>query len=572
MIEYAFFREFLILLAASALVAFMSEKLRISSILGFLLAGTLIGPHALGWIENSVAIHSLAEIGVVFLMLTIGLECNSQRFKGIGKVSILGGSLQLIISIALTMGFAIWQGWSTYQGFLLGSIIALSSTALVLKHLLQKGELETQHGRISLSILLFQDFAVIFLLILTTNLGSSASAIVPAIGQSILKAGLLIGCSLLFARWVLPWIWHHLAQTQNREVLFLGSIFLCMGMAWIGGELGLSFAIGAFLAGFMFAETDFAHHLMGEISPFRTLFVSIFFISLGLLVDVSFIIENLASIGTIVCLVLVVNFLVMSVLLRALGQPLRVALSVGLLLSQIGEFAFILMDGAHRQGALSDHQYQLLLSSAFMTLLFSPLLFSLIPFLSRLSSPAFGEREKTGPASKLDGHVILCGYGPAGRDIHQTLVEESIPHCVIEINPVTVKKLRDQGIITFYGDSASRHLLLEAGILRARSLVVSFPDPLGIQQIISSVEDLNPDLFLLVRTRFEREMPRLYDLGADAVVMEEWLASFELNRILMHQFQIPDDRISKHLDRIHDRKELSVENTIFHLGIPNNEI
>jgi len=272
----------------------------------------------------------------------------------------------------------------------------------------------------------------------------------------------------------------------------------------------------------------------------------------------------------VVGLVLFVNFVIMTLLILAFGFPPRVAMITGIILSQIGEFSFLLIEMARGSDHISPMLYQLLLSTAFLTMLITPIFFAAIPWILKICSrlALFGAPPKSwtkvsGPLATLHDHVILCGYGPTGRDLAATFKEEDIPFAVIEMNPVKVANAKKAKVKVIYGDATNREIMRHVGILKAKAVVVSFPDVLGIKQIIKVVQDLNPDVMLAVRTRYEAQMPQLYELGADVVVMEEWEASHELNRVVLEQLKVPSDRIENHLARIRTRKEIAIEEAIF---------
>ncbi len=566
----SFLSEILLVLSTATMVAVIFAKFRLPAILGFLLAGVIIGPHGLRILSDSEHIRMLAELGVVLLMLTIGLEFSVERLRGMQNIAVFGGTLQILVSIAVSMAFAWWRHWTFYEGFFLGSVIALSSTAIVLKYLMERGEIDSPHGRIAISILIFQDLAVVPLMIFLSAFGQSVNSVGLALGVALLKTVLLLSGAFVFSRYLLPQLLHRVAAIRNREIFFLFSVVICLGMAWGSGALGLSMAIGALLAGFMFANTGFSHQLIGDIIPFRHLFVSIFFVSIGLLFDVHFFLSHVVLVLSVVSLVLFINFFIMTLLIMVFGFPPRVAVVTGLILSQIGEFSFLLIEMARESGNITLELYQILLSTAFMTMLMTPLLFAAIPFILKFLSRyvIFGvppkewsreDRTLTG----LHDHVILCGLGPTGQDLAAAFHEEKIPFVVIEMNPVKIREAKKMHMKALYGDASNQEVLKRAGIARARSVIVSFPDALGMTQIIRVVQDLNPNVSLAVRARFGAQMPQLFELGADLVVTEEWEASYELNRIVLGQLDVPPERIEYHLNRIRSRKEVAVEEAIF---------
>ena len=311
----SFLSEILLVLAMATVVAVIFARFRLPAILGFLLTGVIIGPHGLRILSDSEHIRMLAELGVVLLMLTIGLEFSVERLRGMQHIAVIGGSLQILVSIALSLAFAWWRGWTFYEGFFLGSVIALSSTAIVLKYLMDRGEIDSPHGRIAISILIFQDLAVVPLMIFLSAFGQSAHSMGAALGVAFLKTALLLSGAFAFSRFLLPQLLHRVAAIRNREIFFLFSVVVCLGMAWGSGALGLSMAIGALLAGFMFANTGFSHQLIGDIIPFRHLFVSIFFVSIGLLFDVHFFLSHVVLVLSVVSLVLFINFFIMTLLI-----------------------------------------------------------------------------------------------------------------------------------------------------------------------------------------------------------------------------------------------------------------
>lgn len=565
-----FLTELLLLLLVATGVAILFEKFRLPALLGFLLAGVIIGPHGFGILSDGERIRLLAELGVVLLMLTIGLEFSFDRLRGMQNIAIIGGALQIFLSIGVSLLFCWWRRWTFYDGFFLGSVIALSSTAIVLKYLIDRGEIDTPHGRIAVSILIFQDLAVVPLIIFLSAFGQSVGSVGTALAFAFLKTVLLLVGAFVVSRFLLPKFLFKVAVIRNREIFFLFSVVVCLGMAWVSGALGLSMAIGALLAGFMFANTGFSHQLIGDIIPFRHLFVSIFFVSLGLLFDVRFFLANIPLVLFVLGLVLFVNFVIMTLIIMIFGFPPRVAMVTGIMLSQIGEFSFILIQMARNFGHIHQELYQVLLSTAFLSLLITPLLFAMIPsvlkFLSRFVIFGVPPRSWVKPSTtlaSLNDHVILCGFGPTGRDLANAFKEENIPFVIIEMNPHKVKEAKGLHMKVVYGDAANREVMKRVGIHRAKAVVVSFPDILGMTQIIRVVQDLNPNVLLAVRTRYEGQTAPLYELGADIVVMEEWEASHELNRVVLEQLRLPGHRIEHHLARIRARKEITIEEAIF---------
>lgn len=564
-----FFLEILKTLVLAVGTAYLFNRVRLPAMLGYLFAGVLAGPNGFGWIQNLDHIHVLAEWGIFFLMLTIGLEFSGSRIASIKKVSLIGGSIQLLVSILLCLCFAKFIGWDFYRGFFLGSVIALSSTAIVLKFLSEEGHLDTEYGKIALGILIFQDFAVAPLMIISNSIGALGTNMLLNLLLMVLKIAFFIGAIIVFSKTILPSVLRRVAATQNREIFFLFLVILCLATASLGNAIGLSFAIGAFFAGLILANTDFAHQFAGEITPFRHVFVSLFFVSIGLLFNVQFLAANFVTIISVVALIMLVNFVIVTVLVLAFGYPPRIALTTGLILSQIGEFSFLIIDSSYQRGYIEIFFYQTLISATFITMFLTPFLFKLLPLIDKLTqkfkylglSPVQPKQQKT-PLGQLRHHVILCGFGPTGADLANSFVEVNIPFIVIDFNQAHVESARALGYNVILGDVSNVSVLEHARIKRASTVIISFPDPIGINRIVKLVGQLNPKAIRCVRTRFQSEMARLYDDGADIVVTDEWEANIELNRIVLSHFSVPEEKINALIKMIRLRKEVFVEKAI----------
>ncbi len=562
--------ELLIVLFVATAIALIFERLRLQAVLGFLLAGAIIGPHGLGFLSDIDRIHGLAEIGMIFLMLTIGLEFSFERLQGLKKLAILGGSAQIALSILVSIGFAKLVGWSLYQGFVLGSVIALSSTAVVFRNLLDRAELDSQHGRIAVAILVFQDLAVGPLLIFITSFGQPAGSMLQSILLSLGKAALLLGVLLTVSKLLLPRLMRWIALSRSREIFLLSTVLLCFGASWLSAELGLSAALGAFFAGIMLANTDYHHQIAGEITPFRHIFVSIFFISIGLLFDLPFVFSNALTVFPLVGLVLFVNVIVIAVVVLSFGYAPRVAVVTGIILSQIGEFSFLLLETAKKGGMITWDFYQNILSAAVITIFLTPFLFNLIPLLMRLTAkiPFFGlAQDKTSRAERkntrlLKNHIVLCGYGTAGQDLAAAFLLEGLPFVVVEMNPQNISRAREHNLHVVYGDVLNEAVLKEVAIDKAKAVIVSFGESSSVAQIVRGVRRFGPQAMIVIRARYERDVAWLYELGADAVVMEELEVSAELLRVILGHFEITPEIIKTHLERIRARKEFLVEQNI----------
>ncbi len=568
-----FVREILILLGAAAFAAALFGRLRLPAVLGFLLAGIVIGPQGFKLLTNLDHIQQMAEFGVVLLMLTIGLEFSLDRVRALRKIALWGGGLQIVISVLVSLLFAWAFHYSFQNGLIMGFVVALSSTAIVLKHLMDRREMDTNYGRICLAILIFQDLAVPIMMLVILNLGGTVSEFSISLGWALVKTALFFGGTLLAAKYVIFPFLKSSSLTRNRETFFLVVITLCLLVSAVSAKLGLSMAIGAFLAGLILANTDFGYQLMGEIAPLRYLFVSLFFVSLGLFFDMAFALEHWLQIVWMVGLVLFVNIAIVSGVVIALGYSPRVAVASGLLLCQIGEFAFVLIQVARGKAVVTDEFYKLVMSAAFITLLLSPFLFLLVPkvlgLFERVRWLGIHPDEwnkRVVPDSKLHNHIIVCGYGIVGADLCAGLKGQDIPFIVLEMSPHLVQKARKDKVRVIAGDASNFEVLERANLDEARGVILSFSDSAGIVQTLGVIRRFQPDIYIAVRTRHQTDIAKLYEMGADLVVLEEWEASIQLNQKLLEFVGSEPEKIREHIERIRMKQEILAEESILRRG------
>ena len=565
--------EILVALGAAAIAAAVFSRLRLPAVLGFLLAGIVIGPQGFKLLTNLEHVREMAEFGVVLLMLTIGLEFSLERVRSLRKIALWGGSLQISISILVSLFFAWLFHYSFQEGLVMGFVVALSSTAIVFKHLLDRGEMETSYGRVCFAILIFQDLAVPVMILVVLSLGGSAGNFSLSLSWALLKAVLFLGGTLFAAKYLVVPFLRSSALARNRETLFLVVIALCLLVSAVSAKLGLSMAIGAFLAGLILANTDLGYQFMGEIAPLRHLFVSLFFVSLGLFFDISFALQHLMEISLTVGLILFMNIAIVSGVVIALGYSPRVAIASGLLLCQIGEFAFVLIQVARTQNVVSDERYRLVMSVAFITLFLSPFLFAFVPkvlgLFERVKWLGLSPDEwnkRVSPNSQLHQHVIVCGYGIVGSDLSASLKEEKIPFLVLEMSPRLVQKARTDKVRVIAGDAANLEVLERANLDEARAVILSFSDPVATIQILGVIRRLSPDVYIAVRTRHQLDIARLYELGADLVVLEEWEASIQMNQKLLQYLGTNPEKTQQHIEKIRMRQEILAEDIIMRRG------
>ncbi|MFC1892944.1 cation:proton antiporter [Chloroflexota bacterium] len=528
---------FTILLGAALVGGMIAHRLRQPVILGYLIVGMLVGPHALGLVEDLVLIEAAAIIGVALLMFTLGLEVSFAQLRQVGKIGLWGGLAQILITFAL--GFAVGAGlfrWSLPQAALFGLIISLSSTMVCLKILMDRGELDSVHGRIMIAFLILQDISVVLMIVVMPILSGTGQNLPLALAMAAGKAVLFIGIAIVLGVWVLPWLMGRLGGVRSRELFLLTVLVLCLGAAVSTQVLGLSAVFGAFLVGLVLRETRFAHQALAEITPLRDIFAALFFVSLGMLLNPAFIVDNWELVLITIALIIAIKFLVVFGLVRFFGYRGGVALLAGAGLFQIGEFSFILAEGGTRTGIISPPFYSLIIASAIITMLLTPLSISLVSRLyTRLVLVPRGmglesEGVSPSPDSGLDeavNPVVIAGFGRVGQNVAQGLQDMSITYTVIEIDPEVVFQLRCGGTACLYGDASNAHVLSKVALSKAKILVVTFPDPLAVVATVKTALMLNPKLKVVARVHRTREAEQIKNLGVVELVSPEYEASLE---------------------------------------------
>lgn len=544
--------DLLIIFGLSIPVVFTFSKLNIASLIGFLLAGIVAGPFGFGLIREIESIELLAEIGVVLLLFTIGMEFSLRDLLQLRRIVIFGGGLQLSITTILVALIFIWLGNSRESSVFLGFLVALSSTAIVLKLLQEKGEIYSLHGRTSLGILIFQDIAAVLIILIIPVLAG-----VPEVKKSffelILQGLGLIVFTLLSARYAIPFIMYHVAKTRNNELFLLSVVVIGLSVAWLTSMVGLSLALGAFLAGLIISESEYSVQALGNLIPFRDMFMSIFFISIGMLLDLDILKQHLLLILFATLAVLLLKILANSLSTFLIGFPLHTIILVGFALSQIGEFSFILAKEGFTNGLLSPLVYQEFLDVAVLSMVLTPFIMNvgyrtttfveLLPFPPILKQGWYSKFQESESEEKPENHVIIVGFGINGKNVVTAARAALIPYIVIDMNPevVRIEKLKEEHI--FYGDAAQNAVLEHAGIQTAKAFVVTAGDPASAKRIIEAAHRLNPEIHIIARTHFLSELDKFYAFGAHEVISDEFESSIELFIRVLHRYLVPSSEI-----------------------------
>jgi CPA2 family monovalent cation:H+ antiporter-2 len=555
--EPGFLQDLLTLFGLGVAVVLLFHRAKVPPIVGFLITGVLCGPYGFGLITEPEQVESMAEIGVVLLLFTVGIEFSLEQLARLRNFLLIGGGLQVALTIAVTYLLARLLGETAPVSLFFGMLVALSSTAIVLRLLADRGEVDSPHGQATLGILIFQDLCVVPMVLLTPFLTGAGSGMVGALWV-IAKALLFVGGAVVAARWIVPRLLHYVVGTRRRDVFLLAIILLCLGAAWASARAGLSLALGAFIAGLLVSESEYSHQALGEILPLREVFNSLFFVSIGMLFDVRTVVANpLLVVGAIV-VVLVIKSVITTGVALALGQSLRIAVLVGLALAQIGEFSFVLSKVGLSSGLLDRQHYQLFLAVAVGSIALVPALLALGPRLAaRLEgmTPTRFAAGRAAPLSLREGeplkdHVIIVGYGVNGRNLARVLGRVGIPFIVVELNPQVVRAERKRGRPIIYGDATRAEILEHAGIRDARVVVVAISDAAGTRATVAIARRLNGQVHLVVRSRYVHEMEPLFALGTNEVIPEEFETSIEIFSRVLHRYLVPRDEIERQIREI----------------------
>ncbi len=559
--EFGLLEDIVLLLGLALFTLLLFRQFRVPSIIGFLVTGIIAGPHALGLVKNIHEVEQMAEIGVVLLLFTIGIEFSLKELLRIRHLVLWGGGLQVALTIAFVALVSLLAGFTQAQSVFFGFLVSLSSTAILMKLLMDAGEMDTPHGKAALGILIFQDLCVVPMMLFVPFLGGSGNGIVDVVLVSA-KALVVVVVAHFGSRFAVPWIFSQVVRTRSRELFILTIIFIGFGTAWLTAQAGLSLALGAFIAGLAISESEYSHQVMGDIIPFRDAFISLFFISVGMLLNPAFVLSNPLVILAVVAIIIVVKFLVVTGAILVLKFPARVALTSGLILAQVGEFAFVLSHSGMKFGLLSAATYQIFLASSVATMALTPLYLKFaLPFAEKAASilsrllPAFlfkGART-TGVSSArfpMEGHVIIVGYGVNGKNVSKVLTGNGIPYIAIEANHLTVRNERKKGVKIIFGDASRPEILDHAHISEARIMVVAISDAAALRRIVSQARSMSSTIHIIVRTRYIIEMEPLYTLGANEVIPEEFETSIEIFSRVLRNYLVPHDQIEQSIGAI----------------------
>lgn len=558
------------LFVVSVLIAYLCHRIRLVPIVGFLIAGVLIGPGALGLVSDRALIDNMAEIGVILLLFTIGVEFSLGKLERIRHVIVRGGLLQGAVVIVAVVGILSLFGVDWKTGVFTGFLVVLSSTVIVLKLLSDAGETDSPSGQITLALLIFQDLAMVLMVLFVPILSGGGSLFDLIL--VIAKAAFIIAFVLLLARRAIPWLLEKIAQTRANDLFLLTVVMICFGTAWITSLAGVSLALGAFLAGLVVSESRYSGYALTEILPLRTVFNAIFFVSIGMLLNLGYLIEHLPLVVGVAGIVFVLKSVATVGAILALGYPMRIATVSALALAQICESSFVLERAGAAVGlspaGMGDAGQQTFIAVAVLLMVATPFMMKYAPGIG-----AYVDQRGIGPRGRkhdlddgeevpIEDHVIVVGYGPIGRQIVDVLEAIDLPYVIVELNPTNVDQIEREGRRVLYGDATRMQILEMAGIHRAKLCVIVINDRRAARSIAERANFINPTAQILVRARYANEIEELKEAGADIVVPEELEASVRIIAMLLESYDIPASEVEQQAAAIRHGDEAALRRAL----------
>lgn len=593
--EIPILQDIVVILGLSIVIILVFQRLKLPAILGFLLAGIIAGPYAFNLISSQHEVELLSEIGIIFLLFVIGIELSLKGLASIKKIIFLGGGLQVGGTILITVAISYLIGLPLNTSIFLGFLFSLSSTAIVLKLLQEKGEITSPHGRIGLGILIFQDIIVVPMMLFTPLLAGETPNILSSIAIMVVKIVLILIIVYILARYVAPRVFGWVVKTRNQELFILTVVVFCFGVAWLTSAVGLSLALGAFFAGLIISESDYSHQATANVLPFREIFISFFFISVGTLLNLDFFFSNILIILLLVIGVILLKMLVVGLTVVALRYPARTIFLAVFSLFQVGEFSLLLSGVGKENGLIPDNIYQYFLAISIITMGITPFLISYAPKITYaiLKAPIptavrrrlenikrSSKAEEEFSEKNLHDHLVIIGYGINGENISKAARKAEIPYVILDTNPEAFEKANAKDEPIIFGDATNMTILKHVHVQEARVVVIAISDPGATNKILSNIRQFTQTATIIVRTKYVKEIKDAIRLGADEVVPEEFETSIEIFTRVLKKYLVPFDEIQEFINQIRasdyemltSMKKSPHSPALQHLNIPNKEI
>ncbi|MCH7408297.1 cation:proton antiporter [Belliella sp. DSM 111904] len=556
--EIPLLSDIVVIFGLATLVILLFMRLKVPTIIGFLFTGALAGPYGLSLVNASTAVEVLSEVGVILLLFVIGMEFSLKSLLSIKKAVFIGGSLQVVLTIAATTLLTYSFGFDWNVAVFFGFLFALSSTAIVLKMLQESGQVNTIPGRTTLAILIFQDIIIVPLMLFTPMLAGESDNIALSLLYMAIKGAVVIVFTIISAKYIMPQLLFRITKTRNEELFLLCIILTCFAVAYLTSLLGLSLGLGAFLAGLIISESDYSHHATGKILPFREIFLSFFFVSVGMLFDITFLWEHIVIILALTLLTFGVKFLMVVLSVKAIGQGYKEAFMVAFSIFQVGEFSLLLAKEGVKYELLDPETYQYFLAISILTMTVTPFVLKKrenlacgvlnLPLPNRFASRLNKSDEIQNISldeESLKDHLVIIGYGLNGRNLSKAAKSANIPYTIIETNPETVREEASKGEPIIFGDAANEAVLEHVYIHKARVAVIAISNPEATKNIISSIRHITQNPYIIVRTRYLGEMEANINLGANEVIPEEFETSIEIFTRVLSKYLIPKHDIDE---------------------------
>ncbi len=584
--DIVIFKDIVIIFGLSTAVNFLFTKIKLPTIIGYLLTGIVAGPHLLGIIKSEHAIELMAEIGVVLLMFTIGLELSVRHLVRIRKVVFLGGFMQLMMTALLIYLALRWSSHSWQSSLFFGFCVALSSTAIVLKLLQDRSEITSYYGRTVLGILIFQDLIVVPLILLAPILGGQSTDIWNDVMWLGIKSAFILAFVIVGHRWVMPWVMHKIAMTKNQELFLMAILLFCLSVSMLTASIGMSLAFGAFLAGMMISESEYSHTAFATLIPFRDTFTSFFFVSIGMMLNMSFVIENIWIVSIAVVGVIMVKTFVAGATAFVLGHSFVGTVTVGMALSQVGEFSFILAREGEKAGLINNRFFQLFLGVAVVSMIISPFLIKashgFADFFLRFPLPKWWV-DGLFPLTQVEipemkNHIVVIGKDARSKNLSRMINQMGLPNIAIVFDPAAVQDRTKKGEKVVYGDAAQIAILQSAYVQNAEIVVISVGDLIAAMSIIDRIRHMNKFVHIIVRTKDVDDIEELYRLGANQVLPEKFETAIDLFEQTLKKLLVPKREISKELTRVRNdhygvfRDEEKKKSLSLPIDLPNIEV
>jgi CPA2 family monovalent cation:H+ antiporter-2 len=575
MTSYGFLEEVGIALAAALAGGLIARALRLPVLVGYLLAGAVVGPYTPGVFVSPQAVGMVAHLGAALLMFAVGVHLSLKELGAVRRVALLGGSAQILATILLGILIGRAFGWSFYVSLFLGCALSLSSTAVMMRILEERGELGTTPGKVMLGICIVQDLSLVLMVALLpalAYLGADGSEALTAVGIAVVRAGLFIGATLLLAMRVVPRVLHYVARTGSHELFLLVAVGICLWAALSAHFAGLSMELGAFLAGVVVSESEYAHTVLAQVRPLRDVFASLFFVSVGMLLNPAFIAQNWDAVIAVVLTIGIGKSLISALVIYALGCHGRTAIVAGLGLGQIGEFSFVLTTIGGSQGLIPASIASLILSAALVTIL-------LTPFVYQTAGPLYARLNRISALSRWlnrQGHVepvpstatatkprvIVLGGGRVGGYVSDALRAKQVPHTVVEYDTTAAARLREHGVPVIYGDASSPTVLEKAHPEAAELAIVALPEEATTEMAIRALKQIAPNLTVVARVHTSAAIPAMHNVGADAVVQAEFEAGTEMIRQSLDRLGFADQEVDAYIEGLRQERYRKEEEEI----------